>query len=64
MEVVRIEQDPVRVAVAVQFHGRFKFNKRAELFVGVHNEPLSVAAMCIGQSRLFALLASQDRARM
>ena len=28
--------------------GRFKFNKRAELFVGVHNEPFSVTAMCIG----------------
>jgi hypothetical protein len=24
---------------------RFQFNKRAELFVGVHDEPLSVVAM-------------------
>jgi hypothetical protein len=25
----------------------FKFNKRAELFVGVHNEAPPVAAMCV-----------------
>jgi len=26
---------------------RFQFQKRAEPFVGVHNETLSVAAMCV-----------------
>jgi len=26
---------------------RFKFQKRSQLFIGTHNEPLSVTAMCI-----------------
>jgi hypothetical protein len=32
----------------------FKFNKRRQLFIGVHNETLSVAANAREQSRLFA----------
>jgi hypothetical protein len=27
---------------------RFKFHKRAELFIGVYNEPLAIAAVCVG----------------
>jgi hypothetical protein len=33
---------------AVSAHRRFEFNKRRQLFIGVHNETLSVAAMRIG----------------
>jgi hypothetical protein len=25
----------------------FQFQKRSQLFIGVHNEPLSIVAMCI-----------------
>jgi hypothetical protein len=26
---------------------RFKFQKRSQLFIGVHNETLSIIAMCV-----------------
>jgi hypothetical protein len=32
----------------VRAHRRFEFKKSAQLFIGVHNETLSVAAMCVG----------------
>jgi hypothetical protein len=28
---------------------RFKFHERSQLFIGTHNEPLSVAAMCVSK---------------
>jgi hypothetical protein len=45
LKLVRIEQEPVRVFVSVQFHRRFQFHKRGQLFIGAHNELLSVVAM-------------------
>jgi len=33
LELVRIEQDPVRVFVSVQFDRRFVFQKRSQLFI-------------------------------
>jgi hypothetical protein len=37
-------------------HRRFEFDKRSQLFIRVHNEPLSVAAMRVGnEDRLPAL---------
>jgi len=32
---------------------RFKFDKRTQLFIGTHDEALSVAAMCRQQRRVF-----------
>ena len=37
---------PARVMV-VAIARRFKFQKRSQLFIGTHNEALSVAAMCV-----------------
>jgi hypothetical protein len=31
-----MEQDPVGVFVSVQFHRRFQFQKRSQLFIGAH----------------------------
>ena len=28
-------------------HRQFQFHKRGQLFIGPHNEPLSIAAMCV-----------------
>jgi len=36
LELVRIEQDPVRVFVSVQFDRRFEFQKRSQLFIRTH----------------------------
>jgi hypothetical protein len=36
LELVRIEQEPVRVFVSVQFERRFQFNKRGQLFIHAH----------------------------
>jgi hypothetical protein len=33
---------------AVSSHRQFEFQKRSQLFIGVHNEPLTVAAVCVG----------------
>jgi hypothetical protein len=38
LERVRIEQEPVRVFVSVQFHCRFQFHKRSQLFIGANEE--------------------------
>ena len=32
---------------AVSAPGRFNFEKRSQLFIGLHNEPLSVAPICV-----------------
>jgi hypothetical protein len=45
LELVRIEQEPVRVFVSVQFHRRFQFHKRGQLFICPDNEPLSIIKM-------------------
>ena len=34
---------------------RFEFDKRSQLFIRVHNETLSVVAMCVLQQKSFAL---------
>jgi hypothetical protein len=28
-------------------NGRFEFQKASQLFIGTHNEPLSIVAMCV-----------------
>jgi hypothetical protein len=40
---------------------QFKFDERSQLFIGVHNEPLSVVAMCISDPDRSP--AAQDRAQ-
>jgi hypothetical protein len=37
-----------QAAKAARRIAAFKFNKRRQLFIGTHNETLSVAAMCVG----------------
>jgi hypothetical protein len=37
---------PARIMV-VAIARRFKFQKRSQLFIGVHNETLSIVAMCV-----------------
>jgi len=32
---------------AASANRRFQFHKRSQLFIGVHNETLSIAAMCV-----------------
>ena len=54
LELVRIEQDPVRVFVSVQFDRRFEFQKRRQHLIGADDETLSVVAMLHLQSRLSA----------
>jgi hypothetical protein len=50
LELVRIEQEPVRVFASVQFHRRFEFNKRGQLLIDVHNETLSVVAVRVSNA--------------
>jgi hypothetical protein len=35
------------VSLAASANRKFKFKKRGQLLIGVHNEPLSVAAVCV-----------------
>jgi len=43
----RQRQNDLRDQIHREFVNRpFQFHKRSQLFVGLHNEPLSVAAMC------------------
>jgi hypothetical protein len=46
-ELVQVEQDPVRVFASVQSCLRFEFQKRSQLFIGSHNQTLSVVAMWV-----------------
>jgi hypothetical protein len=63
----RLIQDPfsdaefgkIMVGLSRQFAAsasrRFQFQKRSQDFIRTHNETLSIVAMCVQQSRLFAL---------
>src|SRR4029077_1560040 len=55
LELVRIEQDPVRVFVSVQFDRRFEFQEPSQLFIRVHNKNAFRRRDARQQSRLFAL---------
>ena len=37
----------MRVAASAAPNRRFKFQKRSQLFIRMHNETLSVVAMCV-----------------
>jgi hypothetical protein len=42
---------------------RFKFNKRGQFFIRVHNEALTVAAMSVSNARFFAQTVVQTLSR-
>jgi hypothetical protein len=47
---------------AASANRRFQFDKRAELFVRVHNKALSVVAVCIGNPDRSPLIVGDEKA--
>jgi len=59
LELVLLEQDPLRVFVSVQFHRRFESEKRRQLFIRTHNKAADVFALCGSNPKLSAFVTNE-----